>query len=224
MVHALLGHGPRFEVRPPSWPRGVGSLSRTEGLHSSSSALLSLLSVSCTEMKSVALLLACGALGHVLALPNLHERASSSATSTSVSTSLPSASAAPGTPVVEEALPPLQPRCSSRIFCPGKILQTVQLAQLYSDQKTFVDKPARYPTDQIVASFNNLTSSSNFTVAGLEQWVEDNFLGEGLDLVPADIPDFKDEPSFLNTVKDPYVKGFAKAVNSARRPTLPMHA
>lgn len=30
--------------------------------------------------------------------------------------------------------------CDSPIYCPGPLLETVQLAQLYPDSKTFVDK------------------------------------------------------------------------------------
>lgn len=123
-----------------------------------------------------------------------------------------------------------------RLSCPGALLQTVQLAQLYpgaadyalrcpgsdrfTDSKTFVDKPGRFPAAYLNTSFTNLTSSGNLTYAALEAWIEDNFLGEGTELEAANITDFDPAPAFLQNVSDPYVRGFAQEVNGAHRISL----
>ncbi|EEB90625.1 hypothetical protein MPER_11142, partial [Moniliophthora perniciosa FA553] len=50
-------------------------------------------------------------------------------------------SAAPSSPLPSQVpVPPKQPWCPSDIFCAGPLLQSVNLANLYPDQKTFVDK------------------------------------------------------------------------------------
>lgn len=176
------------------------------------------------HLQASALLLALGSAHQTVAFPqplagraasDASSSSSSAATSTSVSTAVPSASAAPGTQIVKASIPPRQVTCLSKIYCPGsEILQDIQLAGLFPDSKTFVDKPARYPTQQILSSFKNLTSGSNYTIGSLTQWVEDNFLGEGLDLVPVSISDFKENPAFLKGIKDKYVRGWLKIVNS----------
>ena len=136
-----------------------------------------------------------------------------SSVTTSVSTAVASAAASPNARVSLLPIPPRQYACQSDLYCNGQLLQTVQLAALFPDSKTFVDKPARYPTEQILAAFQNLTQSSNFTTAALVDFVDSNFLGEGLDIEPATIPDFSESPAFLSNVSDAVYAGWLKQVN-----------
>lgn len=69
-------------------------------------------------------------------------------------------------PLLDLPLPPIQPTCTSLIFCPGhnQILQTVQLSRIFPDDKTFVDRPSKVPIDELIQSFNRLTQDrQNFT-------------------------------------------------------------
>jgi alpha,alpha-trehalase len=182
-----------------------------------------------------------------LALPALNGPSSSS--STSVSTAVPLPSGIASVPEPKYSAPPRQPTCISEIFCPGALLQAVQLASLFpgtfnlvvailyiwltlgADSKTFVDKPTRYPTQQVLAAFNELVSGGNLTGNTLAQFVADNFLGEGslvsrpsagipphpfrlgLDLEPAAISDFTPNPAFLGRVSDQTMKGWLGVVH-----------
>jgi hypothetical protein len=75
-----------------------------------------------------ALLLA-GLVSSSLALP---ARDNSAQSVLSVSTAAPSPTGNPSAQEPQASAPPRQPTCTSEIFCPGPILQAVQLAGLYS--------------------------------------------------------------------------------------------
>jgi len=137
---------------------------------------------------------------------------SAAASSLAVSTAVASV-ASPSAIESKRPAPRKQPTCDSLLFCPGPILQAVQLAGLYVDSKTFVDKPARYPTDQIVSAFNNITSNGTYTYGQIEAFVEENFLGEGLNIEAATIPNFNPNPAFLQNISDPVVRGWLQIVH-----------
>lgn len=140
---------------------------------------------------------------------------SSSATSSaSVSTAVPSPSSSPGTTLKQYPAPLNQSWCPSPIYCAGELLQTVQLAGLYEDSKTFVDKPTTKPEEEVVANFNALISGGNATVEALVNFVEENFSGEGLDIEPANLTDWTEQPDFLSKVKEPALQGWLKQVHS----------
>lgn len=114
-------------------------------------------------------------------------------------------------------LPPIQPTCPNLIFCPGhnQILQTVQLSKIFPDDKTFVDRPSKYPADDLLKSFENLTQDrGNFTKTALLEWVTNHFSAEGQDLSPANITDFKPDLSFFSRVPDPSLRGWLRIVHS----------
>ena len=90
----------------------------------------------------------------------------------------------------------------------------MNLAGLYTDPKTFVDKPTNGSSASIVSAFNALAnSSSNLTEQQLLSFVDTNFLGEGLELEAVAISNFNTDPPFLQNVSDPLVRAFAKTVN-----------
>ncbi|KAK9719755.1 hypothetical protein K7432_004582 [Basidiobolus ranarum] len=102
--------------------------------------------------------------------------------------------------------------CDSPIYCPGPLLDRIQKAQLYPDSKTFVDKPTSKPLDQVMAAFHSLSATAtNDTIA---QFVKDNFLEPGMELVPADLPEYKDEPGFLNKIHDKLLRSWGQIVHS----------
>lgn len=128
--------------------------------------------------------------------------------STAVATaSNPSASLPPQIP-----LPPTQAWCPSEIFCPGSLLQTVNLAELYPDSKTFVDKPTSKAPSQVLTDFSAINGSS-LTEGAVEQFVDSDFSGEGLELETVAFANYNPTPAFLDGVHDPLVKAWSGIVH-----------
>ncbi|THH06780.1 hypothetical protein EW145_g3851 [Phellinidium pouzarii] len=116
------------------------------------------------------------------------------------------------------ALPPVQAWCPSQIFCAGSLLQTVNVASIYADPKTFVDKPTNASSASVLAAFNGLVASngnmtSNITEQQIVNFVDTNFRGEGLELEAVALPNFNSNPLFLNNVVDPLVKSWTQTVH-----------
>ncbi|KAI0629777.1 glycoside hydrolase [Trametes polyzona] len=125
------------------------------------------------------------------------------------SPSVPLSSALPS----QAPLPPTQPWCPSKIFCAGALIQTVNLAKLFPDSKTFVDKPTSKSSQQVLADFNKLANSTSLTEGDILNFVNSDFRGEGLELEAVPLENFKPEPAFLSGVADPLVKGFSQTVH-----------
>ncbi|KAG2368678.1 Six-hairpin glycosidase-like protein [Suillus spraguei] len=130
------------------------------------------------------------------------------------STAVASPSASLGATLPSQApLPPTQGWCIGQIFCAGSLLQTVNIAQIYSDPKTFVDKPTSKSSQQVLADFNNFNVST-VTEGQIVNFVDNDFLGEGLELEAAALTNYNPTPAFLNNVTDPLLKAFAQTVHS----------
>ncbi|KAG1727057.1 glycoside hydrolase family 37 protein [Suillus paluster] len=130
-----------------------------------------------------------------------------------ISTAVASPSASLGATLPSQApLPPTQGWCIGQIFCAGSLLQTVNIAQLYTDPKTFVDKPTSKSSQQVLADFNAFNLST-VTEGNLVNFVDNDFLGEGLELEVATLPNFNPTPAFLKNVTDPLLNAFAQTVH-----------
>ena len=46
--------------------------------------------------------------------------------------------------------------CDHPLFCTGEVLKTIQLAGIYNDSKHYVDKPSKYPPQQVIENFTKL--------------------------------------------------------------------
>ena len=88
----------------------------------------------------------------------------------------------------------------------------MNLAQVYSDQKTIVDKPTRILSQQVLADFAAF-NLSNVTEGDIVNFEDDDFLGEGLELEGVALTGFISNPPFLNGVKDPLLRAFGQIVN-----------
>ncbi|OCH84124.1 glycoside hydrolase family 37 protein [Obba rivulosa] len=110
-------------------------------------------------------------------------------------------------------LPPVQAWCPSEIFCAGPLLQTVNLAQVYSDAKTVVDKPTNKPSQQVLSDFNAI-SGSDTTEGDIVTFMDNDFRGEGLELEAVAEPNFNPNPSFLNNVSDPLIRAWSQTVHT----------
>ncbi|KAJ9480331.1 putative Neutral trehalase (putative) [Pseudozyma hubeiensis] len=150
--------------------------------------------------------------------------ASSAASSSSVNpltekppAAVPSATGSPSAIIPSGPLPPAQELCTSPIYCPGPLLQAVQLAGIFEDSKTFVDKATSKPENVVLSNFNSLGggNASNITYDEIIQFVDDNFVAEGVELVPADLgAEFVEDPEFLTGVQDEVVRDWLKQVHS----------
>ncbi|KAL1917459.1 uncharacterized protein VTP21DRAFT_3852 [Calcarisporiella thermophila] len=104
------------------------------------------------------------------------------------------------------------PTCDSPIYCYGDMLKTIQLSSLFKDSKTFVDMPTTKPPKAVLDEFAKLPP--NPSVDQLKQFVGANFLEAGIEIKPADLPDFKADPEFLQSIDDLTLRGFAKRVHA----------
>ncbi|SOV03791.1 related to trehalase precursor [Ustilago sp. UG-2017a] len=130
---------------------------------------------------------------------------------------VPSATGAPSAVIPSGPLPPSQELCTSPIYCPGPLLQAVQLAGIFEDSKTFVDKATSRPESEVLDNFNKLGGGnvSNITYEEIVQFIDDNFVAEGVELVPADLgSEFVQDPEFLQGVEDEVVRDWLKQVHS----------
>ncbi|KAF9464208.1 trehalase [Collybia nuda] len=134
------------------------------------------------------------------------------APSITVQTAVPSPSASLGDPLPSQAaLPPKQSWCPSEIFCAGPLLQTVNIAHLYPDDKTFADKPTSKGAQAVLADFKNITNGTTF--GQIVNFVDSDFEGEGLELQALALAGFNPNPAFLNNVTQPIVKAFSQTVH-----------
>ncbi|KAH9040254.1 glycoside hydrolase family 37 protein [Lactarius hengduanensis] len=149
-------------------------------------------------------------------------RAVPQVSTTSVLTSAPSIAlvtsvASPTVPLTatlpsQVPLPPVQAWCPSEIFCAGALLQTVNVAELWSDPKTFVDKPTNSSSQSVLTAFAPI-NSTNTTEGAVLDFVDSNFRGEGLELEAQALPNFNANPPFLNNVADPLLRAFSQVVH-----------
>lgn len=88
----------------------------------------------------------------------------------------------------------------------------MNIAQPYSDAKTIVDKPTSKSSQQVLADFAAFNLST-VTEGDIVNFLDNDFLGEGLELQGATLPGFTANPPFLNNVTDPLLKAFAQIVH-----------
>ncbi|KAJ7505883.1 trehalase [Mycena galericulata] len=143
----------------------------------------------------------------------------STAAATSVSpvvvttvTAIPSPAASALVPS-QAALPPTQAWCPSQIFCAGPLLQTLNLAGIFSDPKTIVDKPTAKTSKAVLADFAALPGNTSLTEGQVVTFVDTDFSGEGQELEAVALPGFQSTPAFLSNVTDPLLKAFSQTVH-----------
>ncbi|KZT11812.1 glycoside hydrolase family 37 protein [Laetiporus sulphureus 93-53] len=133
--------------------------------------------------------------------------------STTIATATASASAWASPVPSEEPLPPVQAWCPSQIFCAGDLLQTVNLADVYSDPKTIVDKPTSMRSQQVLANFAAFGNVGSITEGDIVEFEDDDFKGEGLELMAVTLTEYNDNPAFLQNVSDTLLRAFAQTVS-----------
>ncbi|XP_005988172.1 trehalase isoform X1 [Latimeria chalumnae] len=97
------------------------------------------------------------------------------------------------------------PPCASLIYCSGEILQQVQRARLFEDDKHFVDMKLKQYPDKILEAFRNLTAEvigGDLTPEQLRGFVSSNFEGPGQEFEPWTPGDWQDQPRILEKISD----------------------
>ncbi|KAH9891494.1 glycoside hydrolase family 37 protein [Xylariomycetidae sp. FL2044] len=101
--------------------------------------------------------------------------------------------------------------CDSPIYCQGELLREIQLAQPFSDSKTFVDLPTTRPLDEVLAAFRNLTRPlSNNTE--LNSFLSTYFGQAGSELAEVPEGELTTNPTFLDKIDDSVIKQFVGQV------------
>ncbi|CAG5058245.1 unnamed protein product [Parnassius apollo] len=110
----------------------------------------------------------------------------------------------------------LPPTCDSLIYCHGPLLHTVQMAGLYNDSKTFVDMKIKYSPNITLEHFFQMMNRSHPmppTKADIQEFVNQNFDPEGSEFEDWRPTDWKDNPAFLQRIKDPLLHQWASDLN-----------
>ncbi|OTB03120.1 glycoside hydrolase family 37 protein [Hypoxylon sp. CI-4A] len=101
--------------------------------------------------------------------------------------------------------------CDSPLYCQGDILEQIELAQPFSDSKTFVDLPTKAPLDEVLAAFEKLTKPlSNNTE--LNDFLSTYFGEAGSELAQIPKDQLETDPVFLDEINDSVIKQFVQKV------------
>ncbi|CRL08140.1 CLUMA_CG020990, isoform A [Clunio marinus] len=106
--------------------------------------------------------------------------------------------------------------CPSEIYCHGRLLETVQMARIFNDSKTFVDmKLKESPSltlkkfDEFMAKFIDRVPDQN----EIQLWVKENFEPAGSEFEDWVPEDYSKSPEILNKINDKSLRSFAEDLN-----------
>ncbi|KAJ8675860.1 hypothetical protein QAD02_011646 [Eretmocerus hayati] len=118
--------------------------------------------------------------------------------------------------------------CRSKIYCEGDLLHAVQLLRVFGDSKEFVDLPMKRSSEEILTSFVKLIDESKINVSAFDYvnetelaryreiigyFIHENFGGENELMQPANLTDWRDNPSFIEFIQDDSYKEWAYNLN-----------
>ncbi|XP_066158473.1 trehalase-like isoform X1 [Euwallacea fornicatus] len=110
----------------------------------------------------------------------------------------------------------LPPPCFSDIYCHGRLLDTIQMAKIYEDSKTFVDMKMKYSPNETMAKFDLFMldyKEKKPTREEVKKFVEVTFEPVGQEFEDWDPEDWKAHPAFLNKIGDEEFRSWAKKLN-----------
>lgn len=103
------------------------------------------------------------------------------------------------------------------MYCHGRLLDTVQMAHIYNDSKTFVDMKMKQSPDETLRIFEEFmakfTDNQPPNKDEIQAWVEENFEERGTEFENWTPDDFKKDPEILNKIKDKEFRHFAEDLN-----------
>jgi len=115
---------------------------------------------------------------------------------------------APITPA-KPGMSPSERAC--QVFCTGPLLAAVQLAYLYNDSKTFVDKPLKVDPEDALVAFHKL--GANPSKGTLQAFVDEYFAAVGSDVKKWTPTDYTHSPPLLSHIVNASVAQWAADVN-----------
>lgn len=91
-------------------------------------------------------------------------------------------------------------------------MHDVQMARIYPDSKTFVDKKLLFPESEVISRYQKLKNDTGTpNVQQLKKFIDDNFEDDQIEVwLP---PDFKDVPSIVNNIEDEVFKRWIIDIN-----------
>ncbi|KAF1816924.1 trehalase-like protein [Eremomyces bilateralis CBS 781.70] len=101
--------------------------------------------------------------------------------------------------------------CDSPVYCHGDILHEIELAQPFTDSKTFVDLPTIRPLDEVIAAFGNLSRPITNN-SDLNDFLTTYFGEEGTELEEVPRESLSTHPVFLDRVNDTVISEFVEKV------------
>ncbi|KAG8239747.1 hypothetical protein J437_LFUL017388 [Ladona fulva] len=107
------------------------------------------------------------------------------------------------------------PTCPSNVYCHGRLLDTVQMASIYPDSKTFVDMKMKYSPEEVLKRFELFMNSTNSKPSNVEvkQFVNDTFEPPGSEFEDWEPTDWKPNPKFLDNIKDPALRDWGSKLH-----------
>lgn len=105
----------------------------------------------------------------------------------------------------------------SEIYCHGKLLHTIQLAKLYHDSKTFVDKKLRFKPNLVLDRFSELLNNTenNPSKEDLQFFIDEHFEDEGSEFETWEPSDWISEPDFLKKINNSILKNWGRELHAA---------
>ncbi|XP_057320154.1 trehalase-like isoform X1 [Microplitis mediator] len=100
------------------------------------------------------------------------------------------------------------------IYCHGELLKTVQLAEVFSDSKTFVDLYQLHDPSVTLANFEKFMSATggNPNKTEVSKFVAANF-HSSIDVLPWTPSDWQSNPTILERIQDPKYRQWAYQLN-----------
>ena len=102
--------------------------------------------------------------------------------------------------------------CAHPVYCNNTLLCSVQMSGIFSDSKTFVDKPMKQAANVVLQAFDALGSDP--TVEQIAGWLAAYFDEEGTDLVDWTPGDAGQTPALLAEIADAQLRAFAQSLVS----------
>lgn len=104
--------------------------------------------------------------------------------------------------------------CDSPIYCEGPLLKTVQLAELFSDSKTFVDMPTTKSEKAVVEAFYSM-GGTNATKDQVKQFVNEHFTEAGTEVKILTNVTVQEDLSWIQDINNPDYQGWINHLNHA---------
>jgi alpha,alpha-trehalase len=104
---------------------------------------------------------------------------------------------------------------SCKVFCEGPILDAVQRAHLFPDNKHFVDMPMVYDPETTLAAFAQLPNKTDVNI--LREFVNHYFTDPGTELDSCQQSDWLPEPKAFEKIHDPVYRQWAYSIHAKWR-------